>query len=657
MSDNPSPGPTPPAETGTPNTAANISGGVNLDAQRDVHIGGDVVARDKIVQNIGNFFGFDTEQQRALRNRRNMLELVKNNWVEGVLEKTLYHEVMLDLGLEQRPDEVQHPWDMMLQMPEHDNRVLPPGTKIMQVFDETNHALLILGEPGSGKTTMLLELARDTIARAEQDPTRPIPVVFNLSSWSANPKQSIAEWLVQELRDKYNVSKKIAQPWIENNDLLLLLDGLDEVKAECREMCVKAINDFRNEHGQAQLVVCSRIADYEALSAQLKLNGAIFIRALTVQQINTYLAQGGDEIAKVRKALLDDADLQEVAQSPLMLNIMVLAYEGLSVEVIGDGSLRAIADRRSHLLDAYVEKMFKRVARASNRLYPKEQSVGWLAWLAQRMTEHAHSIFSLDQMLPSWLPEHQRRTHRIVGGLIGGLVCLPISWLMGGMVFGLVAGLIWGLLVGLIVGLDEKSRFISLKWSWQAAWKWLVLELMVWLGLGLALGAVLMLLIGNVSGLVIGLYIGLIGGMYSGLLAGVLRGLQRTEIKSWATPNQVIQQSAQNAMIVGLLYGFATGLVSTLSSILLNTEVNGFNTGLFLGMAMMFAYGGIALISHFTLRFMLYRNGDIPWNYVRFLDYAADRIFLRKVGGGYIFIHRMLMEYFAALEAEASDRK
>jgi hypothetical protein len=35
------------------------------------------------------------------------------------------------------------------------------------------------------------------------------------------------------------------------------------------------------------------------------------------------------------------------------------------------------------------------------------------------------------------------------------------------------------------------------------------------------------------------------------------------------------------------------------------------------------------------------------------LDYT-DRIFLRKVGGGYIFIHRMLMEYFAALEADPS---
>jgi hypothetical protein len=37
---------------------------------------------------------------------------------------------------------------------------------------------------------------------------------------------------------------------------------------------------------------------------------------------------------------------------------------------------------------------------------------------------------------------------------------------------------------------------------------------------------------------------------------------------------------------------------------------------------------------------------------VRFLDHAAERILLRKVGGGYIFVHRMLLEYFANLEEE-----
>jgi hypothetical protein len=41
-----------------------------------------------------------------------------------------------------------------------------------------------------------------------------------------------------------------------------------------------------------------------------------------------------------------------------------------------------------------------------------------------------------------------------------------------------------------------------------------------------------------------------------------------------------------------------------------------------------------------------------PLNLVRFLDHAISRILLRKVGGGYIFVHRMLLEYFASLESE-----
>ena len=41
----------------------------------------------------------------------------------------------------------------------------------------------------------------------------------------------------------------------------------------------------------------------------------------------------------------------------------------------------------------------------------------------------------------------------------------------------------------------------------------------------------------------------------------------------------------------------------------------------------------------------------MPWNYARFLDYAAEELnFLQKVGGGYIFVHRYLLEYFAAME-------
>ena len=44
--------------------------------------------------------------------------------------------------------------------------------------------------------------------------------------------------------------------------------------------------------------------------------------------------------------------------------------------------------------------------------------------------------------------------------------------------------------------------------------------------------------------------------------------------------------------------------------------------------------GGIACIEHYALRLRLWQLRSIPWRYVRFLDYAAERILLRKRGGG-----------------------
>jgi len=65
--------------------------------------------------------------------------------------------------------------------------------------------------------------------------------------------------------------------------------------------------------------------------------------------------------------------------------------------------------------------------------------------------------------------------------------------------------------------------------------------------------------------------------------------------------------------------------------------------------------GGTACIQHFVLRWLLWRKGAIPWNYPRFLDYAAEHILLQKVGGGYMFVHRFLLEYFASLETPPSQ--
>jgi hypothetical protein len=52
---------------------------------------------------------------------------------------------------------------------------------------------------------------------------------------------------------------------------------------------------------------------------------------------------------------------------------------------------------------------------------------------------------------------------------------------------------------------------------------------------------------------------------------------------------------------------------------------------------------------------MLRYHGSAPLLYVDFLDYASKCLFLRKVGGGYSFIHRLLQDYFAACYLESGE--
>jgi len=154
-----------------------------------------------------------------------MLKNVHTFWIEGVLENSLHGAALVDLGMKQEIGVVDHPWDTLLKIPNSPDSLLPPNTKILNVFDKLNGKLLILGAPGGGKTTTLLELTHDLLHRANHDDAQPIPVVFNLSSWSQNPKP-LTEWLIDELNSKYQVSKDVAKEWVKNDGLLLLLDGL-----------------------------------------------------------------------------------------------------------------------------------------------------------------------------------------------------------------------------------------------------------------------------------------------------------------------------------------------------------------------------------------------------------------------------------------------
>ena len=111
------------------------------------------------------------------------------------------------------------------------------------------------------------------------------------------------------------------------------------------------------EHnGQTEVVVCSRIAEYEALSAHLRLRGSVFIRSLTPEQINQYLDRADEQLQAVKTLLQEDNALQELAQSPLTLSIMTLAYRGKKVEELPQTG--SVKERRQHLFDSYIKRMF-----------------------------------------------------------------------------------------------------------------------------------------------------------------------------------------------------------------------------------------------------------------------------------------------------------
>lgn len=519
---------------------------------------------------------------QPLAARRSLLDNVAQFWVQGVLKGSLHNGLLLTLGMEERRSDVGHPWTMVCQTPAYFDHLLPAGTTILEVFQRQKQSLLILSAPGGGKTTMLLELARELLVCAQQDDTQPIPVVLNLSSW-AGQQPTLEEWLVTELNHKYYVDPEIARTWVEGDALLLLLDGLDEVPPAQRDACVHAINTFRDVHPVA-CAVASRLTAYETLQHPLQLQSAVLLQPLTPDQVDKYFARLGAGYSIIRIMLQKDPVLQELAQSPLMLSLMTVAYWGTGPVTLDlQSSLRF---HRQHLFDTYIKRMFQQTT-TSKQPYTAQQTLRWLTELAQSMDQHQQAVFLTERLNARWF---QLRTH------------IGLHQLMAVLILGLAAGLTASLSVG--VG----------------------------------------------KAIIIGL---------SGMLMGVLIfGLYKQEERMQPIqPNQGRWQAVRNIWGGGLLIGLLTGLIFGLRGGLSNMLIAGLILGL-IGMLVgwLVSYNGDPDAKPLAIRNLSMLYNRLPLNYVRFLDYCADHLFLRKVGGGYIFIHRLLLEYFADMEEEDIGR-
>ncbi|MEH2032197.1 MAG: NACHT domain-containing protein [Nostoc sp.] len=626
------------------------------------------------------------------KNERSLLAAVKEE-VTVRLRQSLHNAVLINLGKEPQPQQVKRPWDADIKIGLKPAEPLPDTTTILEIFDQEEIAgkLLILGNPGAGKTTTTLDLAKALIARAEKKSDYPIPVLFNLSNWK-NDRQLIHDWLVAELKSKYGVRKDISSKWLDNAKLLPMLDGLDELESARQELCVRKINEFlQSDYRPKYLLVCSRWEEYANYPERLQLNGAICLRLLSYHQIKNYLANLNR--TQLWQFLQTDTTLLELVRKPLMLSIIILSYEELATE--RGINLTSNISPLEYLLNAYIQQMMSRSL--VNQMYSKQeasvtkQTQRWLVFLAQYLQSSSKTEFSIDDIQADCFQTiAQKRiyyfTIKIALWLFSGFII--------GLIFGKDFGLVSGFVISLIINLSETIQLADkIKFSFK--------RLIFGCKLGSFIGAIGGFLYSSLCALyvaiaidvlkninyftfvfwaVLAMFLTIIFSVSSGLLFGIFISLIKEEFETKLIPNQGIINSFKNATIYSIFSGLILGITGSLIYIvfpgnnlikiaepgvyvmgtteaLINVAIiSGLKFAVSSVLVIWLLCGGFTCIQHFFLRLILYRNGYIPWNYARFLDYCTERMLIQRVGGRYRFIHKLLQDHFAQMDFKRDSR-
>ena len=646
--------------------------------------------------------------------------------VKNRLKHSLDNRIFITLDKTEDYCQVNPPWAIDIKIGTGEPERLPSNTKITEIYDreDIDGRLLILGAPGSGKTTTLLQLAQDLISRAQEDSNQPIPVLLNLSSWKED-KQSIKDWIIDDLKQKYGVRKDIGKKWLEQAVIIPLLDGLDELAPARQSLAVERINQFLQPSSWSSfLVVCSRTEEFERTATKLGLNDSIILQPFNNGQIQNYILQTEGE--QLWDSIKDDPSFMDLAQTPLFLTIIVISCEKISFYQWQ--KLESASERLRYLFDAYIERMLSREYKGKQPIPDKTRH--WLGWLADQL-EQKQREFLIERMQPTWLPTNAQKViynlvFRLILGLISGLAMIlhfgthitndlpelislvipsAISGLITGLssyyIPGLVSGLIFMLTIALVVSksilkevpdLPELFTLLSpllidgMSWGVylhlvrpeigfidNIKWSWLQGQKFSFYGL---VGGVIYVLIRLifakrnyvVNGYHFIVYELLIFWLLTGLVGAIaIISPEKTET---INPNQGILKAAKSASILFAIF-FLTGTLIALPYYLEDGIHKVISTGLAVGLFAVVVSGrppgvasgrppvflGLVVIQHFSLRVVLWFSGYIPWNYARFLDYATDRLFLQRVGGGYQFIHRLLQEHFAQMWEEEQIAK
>lgn len=517
--------------------------------------------------------------------------------------------------------------------------------KLTEYYQDAHGRLLLVGVPGAGKTTLLLQLELELL---EQETTR-IPVILNLARWNST-FSTLEDWIQEILPSEMGLTtnKKIAGDLIEQDRLILLLDGLDEVEEENREVCLEAIGIY-GEDPDRHFIISSRIEEYKAAAKDAPVNSQVEVDTLKYEQLIEQLEkiEQNEGSNRLLAALKEDELLREIAEIPFYFNTLQLLFARGNYLHEFNFSALDIEDRKQEIEQYFVSEMFRKL---NPKGYDAQSITKSLGFFASRLKRENLVDFELIDLEYSWgkLSKWQAVTGASLKGLVEGLrfglvlnlVTIPftvlgapllvyfidgpeekpfegmIESLCFSIVNGLISVLYWILAVSLFQGLTVSLGFspvggLSIKTSENIKWKWsniskiikhrflfILIVASLLSGLGLAFGLF--------SGLGLGLGIGVgLGGSLIGILSLIILS-QLEDHYSFIQTNEPNQRFTASAKLIYF-----------------------------------------SILQHWHLRHLLHKKGLLPKKLVPFLNDMVKCNILETTGATWRFRHRILQDYFA----------
>ncbi len=546
------------------------------------------------------------------------------------------------------PELPERLWDIEVKLRQAPRFPLTPAMGLLGVLAQADGKLMVLGGAGTGKTSTLLDLAHQLWTIAQTSLTAPVPLYLSLRDW--REPSTIAPWLVEQLHRRYQIPHPVSDLWLRQRQLLPLLDDLDRLALGHQEHCLQALNQFLASY--PRLVVATSLEAYTRCQTRLSLNGGMLLRSLTNGQIDAYLNH--TESLELHRSLAADPALLGLAKNALLLNMMILATDEILIRAWR--GLSTFDDRRHYLISAYVRSRLRR--NPHDPWYPRnqeplaEQTKRWLHWLAHYLHTQQLADFRIEDLQPSVLAKPQSRwTYAIGVGLLEGII-------LGGS-FGLLSRQVPLLTLGLAIGLASTPLHLWQQVDLQIQPQAPIFNLLNrhWASHTSVITGTIILISAIVGWLLQTLSQGPPNGVISGLTLLLSLGLicftpwgLKTLTQHWRStplsPLPTAVQATQNASLLTCLgIVISSGLWFWMGLPLAQYAVLSICLGLLLGMA----GGGEACIQHGVLRFLLWGQGHIPWNYRRFLNYASDRLLLQRHQNRYQFVHGLLQSYFAQM--------